>query len=136
MYYNTQTYIKLRAQRKHKLFIYSMLLALLLLFTNIGMDYFLTGHLPVNALITIIPVCIFLLTKHFSSFDQGVYRVFYLVFIITIIQAILYSRPEHTTTTYWAYLIIIAIFTYEDTLKNSLIILVGMKLRKLTTRHC
>jgi len=99
-----------------------MFLALVLLFTNIAMDYFLTGHIPFNAVITIIPVLIFLLVKHFSSFGYGVYRSFYLIFIIAIIEAILHSRPEQATPTYWAYLIIITIFTYEKTIKNALII--------------
>ena len=121
MYYNTQTYMKLKEQRKHKLFIYTMFLALILLLTNIVMDYFLTGHIPGNAIVAIIPVVALLLVKHFSSFEDSVYRSFYLIFIIVIIEAILYSRPEQATTTYWAYLIIVTIFTYERTIKNALI---------------
>ena len=122
MYYNTQTYMKLKEQRKHRLFMYSMFLALALLLTNIAMDYFLTDHIPFNAILIIIPVVILLLVKHFFSFEQSVYRSFYLLFIIAIVDAILQSRPEHATTTYWAYLIIIAIFTYESSIKNALII--------------
>ena len=121
MYYNTQTYLKLKEQRKHKLFIYTMSLALLLLLANIAMDYFLTGHIPFNAVFTIIPVLMFILIKHFCTFELGVYRSFYLIFIIVIIEAIIHSRPEQATTTYWAYLIIITIFTYEKTIKNALI---------------
>ena len=45
-----------------------------------------------------------------------------MVFVIAIVEAIIHARPEHTTTTYWAYLIIITIFTYENTTKNALII--------------
>ena len=111
MYYNTQTYMKLKTQRKHKLFMYSMFLALVLLLTNIAMDYFLTDHIPFNAIIIIIPVLILLLIKHFFSFEQCAYRSFYLIFIIAIIEAILHARPEQATTTYWAYLIIVAIFS-------------------------
>jgi len=113
--------MKLKEQRKHKLFIYTMFLALILLLTNIVMDYFLTGHIPGNAIVAIIPVVALLLVKHFSSFEDSVYRSFYLIFIIVIIEAILYSRPEQATTTYWAYLIIVTIFTYERTIKNALI---------------
>lgn len=98
-----------------------MFLALLLLLSNIAIDYFLTSHVPLNAVIAIIPVLIFLTIKHFSSLEHGVYRSFYLIFIITIIEAIIHSRPEQATTTYWAYLIIITIFTYEKTIKNALI---------------
>jgi len=122
MYYNTQTYTKLKEQRKHKLFLYSMLLALALLLVNIAMDYVFTNHIPFNAVITIFIVAAFFLVKYFCSFKQGLYRVFYLIFVIAIVEAIIHSRPEHTTTTYWAYLIIITIFTYENTTKNALII--------------
>ncbi len=114
--------MKIKEQRKHALFIYSMFLALALLLVNIVMDYFLTDHIPYNAVFTIIPVVIFLLIKYFSPFKQGVYRSFYLIFIITIVEAIIHSRPEQTTATYWAYLIIISIFTYENTIKNAIII--------------
>lgn len=122
MYYDKQAYLKLTKQRKHKLFIYSMFLVLLLLLANIAMDYFLTDHIPLNAVITIIPILVFLLIKHFFSFEQVVYRSFYVVFIFAIIEAILHAQSEQATTTYWAYLIIIAIFTYENTIKNAVII--------------
>mgnify|MGYP002700394271 CR=1 FL=1 len=122
MYYNTQAYLTLKEQRKHKLFIYTMLLALLLLLANIAMDYFLTDHLPLNAVIFIFPILAFLLIKQFLPFKQGVYRCFYLVITIAIIEAIIHARPSQATSTYWAYLIVIFIFTYEDEMKNAIII--------------
>jgi signal transduction histidine kinase len=99
-----------------------MFLALLLLLANITMDYFLTDHIPLNAVIIIFPILAFLLIKHFFSFKQGIYRSFYVVFIIAIIEAILHARPEQATTTYWAYLIIVVIFTYEKNIKSAVII--------------
>lgn len=122
MYYNTQTYSKLKEQRKHKLFVYSMLLALLLLLVNIGMDYFLTDHIPLNAVFTLIPVTLLLLIKHFCSFNQIIYRSFYLIFIVIIIYSIIEARPEQGTTTYWAFLLIITIFTYENVIKSAVLI--------------
>jgi signal transduction histidine kinase len=86
------------------------------------MDYYLTDHIPFNAVFTIIPVLMFLLIKHFSAFEHGVYRSFYLVIVIVIVEGIIHSRPEQATTTYWAYLIIILIFTYEKTIRNAIII--------------
>ncbi|MBL4942163.1 MAG: HAMP domain-containing histidine kinase [Colwellia sp.] len=122
MHYNTQTYLQLKEQRKHKLFIYSMLLALLILLVNITMDYLLTNHVPLNAVIMLLPMLAFFLIKQFCPFKQGVYRSFHLVFIIAIIEAIINARPEQATPTYWAYLIIITVFTYEDNLKNAIIV--------------
>lgn len=121
MYYNTQAYLKLKEQRKHTLFLYTMLLALLLLLVNIVMDYSITGHLPLNAVIAVIPVGAFLLLKYYCSFNQVIYRSFHLIFIITIVQSIIYARPEHGTTTYWAFLLIITLFTYENSIKNAVI---------------
>jgi len=122
MYYNTQAYLTLKEQRKHKLFTYTLFLALLLLLANIVMDYLLTGHLPFNTVITLLPILAFLLIKQFFSYKQGVYRYFYLVITIAIIEAIIHTRPSQATSTYWAYLIIAAIFTYENEIKNAVII--------------
>ncbi|OUR60194.1 hypothetical protein A9Q74_14500 [Colwellia sp. 39_35_sub15_T18] len=122
MYYNTQAYLTLKEQRKHKLFIHTMYLALLLLLANIAMDYFLTGHLPFNAIIIIFPTLALLLIKQFLPFKQGVYRCFYVVIIIAIIEAIIHARPSQATSTYWAYLIVVFIFTYEHEIKNAIII--------------
>jgi len=121
MHYNTKAYLKLKEQRKHTLFLYSMLLALLLLLVNIVMDYLLTGHIPFNAVVAIVPVVLFLIVKHFFSFSLEVYRCFYLAFIIIVIQSIIYARAEHATTTYWAFLLIITIFTYESSIKSAVI---------------
>ncbi|MCW8831781.1 MAG: HAMP domain-containing histidine kinase [Colwellia sp.] len=85
------------------------------------MDYLLTAHIPLNAVFIIIPVLAFLLVKHFFSFDQGIYRSFYLIFIIATIEALINARPEQATTTYWAYLIIVVIFTYENSMKSAVI---------------
>ncbi len=122
MYYNTQAYLTLKEQRKHTLFICTTLLALLLLLADIVMDYFLTEHIPFNAIILIFPIITLLLIKLFSSFKQSVYRCFYLVIAIAIIDSIIHVRPSQATSTYWAYLIIVIIFTYEDEIKNAMII--------------
>ncbi len=122
MYYDTTTYLQLKEQRKHKLFIYTMLLALVLLLVNITMDYMLTGNIALNAIVAIFPITTFLLIKQFTSLEQVVFRSFYLFFIIIIVEAILHSRPEQGTITYWAYLIIVIIFTYEKTVKSAFII--------------
>lgn len=109
-----------------------MFLALTLLLTNITMDYLLTNHIPFNAVITAVLVIAFFLVKCFCSFKQSIYRSFYLVFIIAIIEGIIHARPEHITTTYWAYLIIITIFTYENTIKNA-VLLNGLAFLSLVT---
>lgn len=121
MYYNTKTYIKLKEQRKHTLFLCTMLLALALLLVNIIIDYVLTDHIPFNAVFSIIPVVLLFLAKRFFSCSQVVYRSFYLVFIIVIVLSIIQARPEHATITYWAFLLIIAIFTYENSIKSAVI---------------
>ena len=122
MYYDKQTYLQLKELRKHRLFVYSMMLALALLLVNIVMDYLLTNHIPYNAVFTLFPVIALLLIKHFCSFNQAIYRSFYFLFIVITIYSIIEARPEQGTTTYWAFLLIITIFTYENVVKSAVVI--------------